>query len=167
MLMGSGLGSSQGWLWDLGVTGSQEWHTGGKGGGMGGGLPQPPGKEGPSNSPSPEAGVNSILYPGLQALPLTLLLLLQGGHCGPLLPYLGTDHLRGRSQPSMVTHNPCGGTHTSCGCTEPHMGRHNPTQVCTSPCKHIQRYTGMQNPVWACTAPRECTQPCVDTSNPT
>lgn len=81
-------------------------------------------------------------YPGLWALPLSLLLLLQGGYCGPLLPHLGTDHLRGRSQPSRVTHSPCWDTHISHGCTQPHMGVHKPVQAYTT-------LHGMHNPVWA------------------
>lgn len=63
---------------------------------MGGGLPQPLGKEGPPDRPSPEEGANAIPYPGLLALPLTLLLFLQVGHRGPFPPRLGMDHLSGR-----------------------------------------------------------------------
>lgn len=48
---------------------------------MGSGLLQPPGMEGPLDTPSPEKGASSIPYPGF----------LQGGHHGPLPPCLGTD----------------------------------------------------------------------------
>lgn len=48
------------------------------------GLLQPSGQEVSPNSPNPLEEANCIPYLGLWALPLTLLLLLQGEHRGPL-----------------------------------------------------------------------------------
>lgn len=143
----------------------------------------PAGKEGPPRHPQPQERCH------LHHLPLTLLLLLQGGHCDPLQPPLGTGHRSGRAQPHRVTHNPVQVHTTSCGDSQPHTDVHNPMQAYTILNEHAKPFMGLHNPTQGCAQlnmsahnhPRECTlyvppeahsdlqrprQPCTSMHNP-